>query len=49
MNEACVTLEEMVLDRRIEHGNNQILNWNIANASLKRGATGIGGNGSTPR
>lgn len=41
LNEACVTLEEMVLGQLIEHGNNPILNWNVANASLVRGTTGL--------
>ena len=41
LNEACVRLEEMILEQTIEHGNNPILNWNVANASLVRGTTGL--------
>jgi phage terminase large subunit-like protein len=41
LNEACVKLEEMVLSGTIEHGNNPVLNWNVANCSLKRGHTGL--------
>lgn len=41
LNEACVRLEELVLSGKIEHGSNPILDWNIANASLKRGSTGL--------
>lgn len=41
LNEACVALEEMVIGQQIEHGGNEILNWAIANASVKRGTTGL--------
>jgi phage terminase large subunit-like protein len=41
LNEACVLLEEMVVGGRIEHGSNPILDWNIANASVVRGSTGL--------
>ncbi len=41
LNEACVKLEKLVLDRQIHHGSNEILDWNIANASLRRGTTGL--------
>jgi phage terminase large subunit-like protein len=41
LNEACVMLEEMVISGRIEHGSNPILAWNVANASLHRGKTGL--------
>ena len=41
LNEACVKLEELVLDRQIEHGDNGILNWAIANASVERNTTGL--------
>ncbi len=41
LNEACVYLEELVLSQRIEHGGNEILNWAVANCSLKRGTTGL--------
>ncbi len=41
LNEACVALEEMVVSQQIEHGGNEILNWAVANASLKRGTTGL--------
>lgn len=41
LNEPCVRLEELVLSGTIEHGSNPILNWNVANASLKRGSTGL--------
>jgi phage terminase large subunit-like protein len=41
LNEACVRLEELVLSGAIEHGSNPILDWNISNASLKRGTTGL--------
>jgi phage terminase large subunit-like protein len=41
LNEACVRLEELVLSGKIEHGSNPVLDWNIANASLKRGTTGL--------
>ena len=41
MNESCVRLEEMVIAGTIEHGGNPILNWNVQNASLVRGNTGL--------
>jgi phage terminase large subunit-like protein len=41
LNEACVTLEEMILGRLICHDGNPIMNWNIANASLIRTVTGL--------
>ncbi len=41
LNEACVYLEELVNERGIEHGGNEILNWAVANCSLKRGTTGL--------
>lgn len=41
LNESCVRLEEFVLSGKIEHGSNPVLNWNVANASLKRGSTGL--------
>jgi phage terminase large subunit-like protein len=41
LNEACVYLEELVLGKGIEHGGNEILNWAVANCSLKRGTTGL--------
>ncbi len=41
MNESCVLLEEMVLCQTIEHADNPILKWNVANASVKRGTTGL--------
>lgn len=41
LNEACVALEELVNERGIEHGDNPILNWAVANCSLKRGTTGL--------
>jgi phage terminase large subunit-like protein len=41
LNEACVALEEMVLAREIEHGGNPILDWAMANASVKRNSTGL--------
>jgi phage terminase large subunit-like protein len=41
LNEACVSLEELVLGQQIEHGGNEILNWAVANCSLKRGTTGL--------
>jgi phage terminase large subunit-like protein len=41
LNEPCVTLERMILERTIEHGNNPILNWNVQNASIVRQTTGL--------
>lgn len=41
LNEPCVTLERMILDRSIEHGGNPILDWNVANASIVRNTTGL--------
>ncbi len=41
LNEACVTLEKMVLNEEIHHGDSPILNWNIQNASVKRNSTGL--------
>lgn len=41
MNEACVKLEEMVISRTIEHADNEVLNWNVGNASVKRTPQGL--------
>ncbi len=41
LNESCVMLEELVLNHQIEHRNNPILNWAVANCSLKRNSTGL--------
>jgi phage terminase large subunit-like protein len=41
LNEACVLFEEMIIKQEIEHGDNPILNWNVANASVIRGNTGL--------
>ena len=41
MNEACVKFEEMVLDGTLNHGENEILTWNVGNASVKLGTTGL--------
>ncbi len=41
LNEACVTLEKLVVNEEIHHGDSPILNWNIQNASVKRNSTGL--------
>jgi phage terminase large subunit-like protein len=41
MNEAMVRLEELILAGRIRHGGNPILAWNVANAVMRRGPTGL--------
>lgn len=41
LNEACETLEKAVIAGQIEHRNDPILSWNIANASIKRTTTGL--------
>ncbi len=40
LNEAMVRLEELILDRRIRH-DNPILDWNVANAVVRRTSTGL--------
>jgi len=41
LNESCRLLEDMVESKQIEHGSNPILDWNVANASVSRNATGL--------
>lgn len=41
MNEPTVRFEELVLARKIRHGDNPILAWNVANAVLRRCSTGL--------
>lgn len=41
LNEACETLEKAVIAGQIEHRNDPILSWNIANAAVKRTTTGL--------
>lgn len=41
LNEAMVRLEEMILDRSVRHTGHPVLAWNIANATVKRGPTGL--------
>lgn len=41
LNEPMVLFEEMILNGRIAHGDNPILDWNIANASIRRTSTNL--------
>ncbi len=41
LNEACVLLEQLVVNHDIEHRNNPVLNWAVANCSIKRNSTGL--------
>jgi phage terminase large subunit-like protein len=41
LNEPMTRLEELILAGRINHGNNPILAWNVGNAVMRRGATGL--------
>jgi phage terminase large subunit-like protein len=41
MSEPMKKLEELVIARRIRHGGNPILAWNVANAVIKRLETGL--------
>lgn len=41
LNEPMTRLEAMVLDRTLRHDDNPVLAWNVANATVKKGSTGL--------
>lgn len=41
LNEPMVRLEEMVAQRRIRHGGNPLLAWNVQNAVIRKQSTGL--------
>lgn len=41
MSEPLKKLEELVISREIRHGDNPVLSWNVANAVVSRGRTGL--------
>ncbi|WP_074313433.1 terminase TerL endonuclease subunit [Singulisphaera sp. GP187] len=41
LNEAMVRFESMMLDRTLRHENHAVLDWNIANATVKTTSTGL--------
>ncbi len=41
MNESVQRTEELVLERKIRHGDNPILAWNVANAVIRTNPTGL--------
>lgn len=41
LNEAMVRFESMMLDGKLRHTDHPVLNWNIANATVKTSSTGL--------
>lgn len=41
LNEPMVKLEACILDKTLRHARNPVLAWNVANAVMKRGTTGL--------
>lgn len=41
LNEAMVRFESMMLDGKLRHTGHPVLNWNIANATVKTSSTGL--------
>jgi phage terminase large subunit-like protein len=41
LNEPMVRLENMILSREVRHANNPVLTWNVANATARKGSTGL--------